>query len=459
MEVINPATGEKIADVASAGKGETQEAIEAANAAFSIWRKRTAQERSAYLERIADKLQEKKEELARTITTEMGKPLGEARREVDSSAAYVKWFAEEAKRVYGETIPANQSDKHLMILRQPIGVAAAITPWNFPLSMIARKIAPAIAAGCTVVIKPAPATPLSAMKMFECFDEADLPKGVANLIIGPAEEVGPVLTGSPIVRKITFTGSTAVGKLLLKQSADTVKKVSMELGGHAPFIVFEDADLEAAAKGAIATKFVNNGQTCICTNRIYVHESIKEEFGKILAEKARGLKVGNGLEDGVNVGPLINQASYEKVQRHVQDAVAKNGQVLCGGNPYEEDGLGGYFFEPTVITNATEDMQIATEETFGPVAPIFSFKEEAEVIEKANNTPYGLAAYFYTSDLSRGLRVMAELDYGIVGLNDPAPVTPQGPFGGYKESGIGREGGKSGILEYLEEKYISIHMI
>ncbi len=458
LDVINPATGDVLEQVASAGKEETKEAIEVANEAFSLWKNKTGAERGKYLMDIAQKMKSKTDSLAKTITLEMGKPLAEAKREVMSSIAYIEWYAEEAKRMYGETIPPSDPNKHLMLLREPIGVAAAITPWNFPMSMIARKIAPAIAAGCTIIIKPAPDTPLSAIRMFECFHEAGLPKGVANLLIGSAEEIGPELTGSSKVRKLTFTGSTAVGKMLIRDTANTVKNLSMELGGHAPFIVFEDADLDAAAEGAMATNFINNGQTCICTNRIYVKESIAEEFGKKLAEKTATLKIGNGMDEGTQVGPLINENSFNKVQSHVEDALKHNGKILCGGKPYERDDLKGYFFEPTVIASANDDMLIATEETFGPVAPIFTFKNEEEAIHKANDTPYGLAAYCFTKDLGRGLRMMNALEYGIVGINDAAPVTVQGPFGGYKESGIGREGGKSGILQYVEEKYVSIGM-
>jgi succinate-semialdehyde dehydrogenase/glutarate-semialdehyde dehydrogenase len=342
-----------------------------------------------------------------------------------------------------------------MVIRQPVGVAAAITPWNFPLSMITRKIAPALAAGCTVVLKPAPATPLSAIKVFECFHEAGLPKGVVNLVIGPAEEIGAEMTSHPEVRKITFTGSTAVGKKLLRDSADTVKKVSMELGGHAPLIVFEDADLDAAVEGVLSSKFKNTGQTCISTNRVYVADSVAEEFGKKLAEKVSGLRVGNGMEDGVDVGPLINKGALEKVVGHVQDASERSGKVLCGGRTAESAGGNGYFYEPTVIHHANEQMKIATEETFGPVAPIFQFQTEEEVIERANHASYGLAAYCFTKDLGRGFRMMRELEYGIVGINDPAPITVQAPFGGVKESGIGKEGGKYGLDEYLEEKFVS----
>lgn len=456
MDVINPATGEVIAQVASGGSRETKEAIAAADAAFQEWKNTTAFDRAQYMKKVSELMRERAEDLAKTITMEMGKPINEARREVNSAINYNDWFLEEAKRVYGETVPASHQDKHLMVLREPVGVTAAITPWNFPLSMITRKISPAIAAGCTVIIKPAPATPLSAIKLFECFHDAGLPAGVVNLVIGPAEEIGSELTKSPIVRKLTFTGSTAVGKKLLRDSADTVKKVSMELGGHAPFIVFRDADLDLAVNSAVMTKFVNNGQTCICTNRIYVEESIAEEFGEKFAAKAKALRVGNGLNEEVQVGPLISEQSLKKVESHVQDALAHNGKLLCGGKRYESEGLNGYFYEPTVINYANEEMKIATEETFGPVAPIFSFSSEEEVIEKANQTNYGLAVYCFTKDLGKAFRMMKALEYGIVGINDPAPIVVQAPFGGYKESGIGREGGRSGILEYVEEKFVSI---
>lgn len=456
MDVINPATGEVIAQVASGGSRETKEAIAAADAAFQEWKNTTAFDRAQYMKKVSELMRERAEDLAKTITMEMGKPINEARREVNSAINYNDWFLEEAKRVYGETVPASHQDKHLMVLREPVGVTAAITPWNFPLSMITRKISPAIAAGCTVIIKPAPATPLSAIKLFECFHDAGLPAGVVNLVIGPAKEIGSELTKSPIVRKLTFTGSTAVGKKLLRDSADTVKKVSMELGGHAPFIVFRDADLDLAVNSAVMTKFVNNGQTCICTNRIYVEKSIAEEFGEKFAAKAKALRVGNGLNEEVQVGPLISEQSLKKVESHVQDALAHNGKLLCGGKRYESEGLNGYFYEPTVINYANEEMKIATEETFGPVAPIFSFSSEEEVIEKANQTNYGLAAYCFTIDLGKAFRMMKALEYGIVGINDPAPIVVQAPFGGYKESGIGREGGRSGILEYVEEKFVSI---
>ncbi|WP_408009631.1 NAD-dependent succinate-semialdehyde dehydrogenase [Pseudalkalibacillus sp. A8] len=454
LDVFNPATGELIDSVASGGREETREAIQGAKEAFKTWKKETGQKRGEYLAKVVAKMREKVDDIARTITLEMGKPLPDAKREVGGAISYLDWYAEEAKRIYGETIPASHSDKHLMVLREPVGVTAAITPWNFPASMITRKIGPALAAGCTVVLKPAPSTPLSAIKVFECFHEAGLPKGVANLVIGPAEEIGDELTENPDVRKLTFTGSTNVGKLLLRKAANTVKKTSMELGGHAPLIVFEDADLNAAIQGVLVTKFKNSGQTCISTNRLYVAESIAEEFGKRLAEEAAKLKVGNGIEEGVDVGPLINSQALEKVESHVEDAVRQNGKVLCGGKRAENSA--GNFYEPTVINYAHDDMKISTEETFGPVAPIFTFKDEAEIIERANHESYGLAAYCFTNDLGRGHRMMKELEYGIVGINDPAPIVPQAPFGGIKESGMGKEGGKSGLLEYLEEKFVSI---
>ncbi len=456
MDVINPATGEVIESIATGGKAETKEAIECATAAFKTWKKSTGNERSRYLSRVVTLMRERRGELAKVITSENGKPLPDAKGEVLSAIAYLEWYAEEAKRVYGDTLPASHADKHLMVLREPIGVCAAITPWNFPLSMITRKIAPALAAGCTVVLKPADQTPLSAIKVFECFHEAGIPKGVVNLIIGPAEEIGKEMTSNNDVRKLTFTGSTAVGKKLLRDSADTVKKVSMELGGHAPFIVFEDADLDTAVEGVLLTKFKNAGQTCISTNRIYVEESIAEKFSKRMAAKTAELKVGNGMKKGIDVGPVINQSALEKISAQVEDAVSHRAEILHGGKVYEEGN--GYFYEPTVIQHATEEMLIATEETFGPIAPIFTFKTEEEIIERANHQEYGLAAYCFTKDMGRGLRMMRELEYGIVGINDPTPIVIQAPFGGVKESGIGNEGGKYGLIEYMEEKFVSIGM-
>ncbi|TXL66696.1 NAD-dependent succinate-semialdehyde dehydrogenase [Cerasibacillus terrae] len=458
MDVTNPATGEVIHAVSMGGKEETKEAITSAKQAFQTWKKTPGKIRGDYLNKVVHLMKEKSELLAETITKENGKPLPDARREVASAIEYLNWYAEEAKRIYGDTLPATHPDKHLMVLRQPIGVSAAITPWNFPLSMITRKIAPALAAGCTVVLKPAPQTPISAVKVFECFHEAELPDGVVNLIIGPAEEIGKEMTSNPDVRKLTFTGSTVVGKKLLKDASDTVKKVSMELGGHAPYIVFEDADLDLAVKGILLSKFKNSGQTCISTNRVYVAESIAEEFGEKLAEKVSQLKVGNGFTEGTDIGPLINQGALVKVENQISDAVKKGGKVISGGKRYEGETK-GYFYEPTVIQHATEDMQIATEETFGPIAPLFTFQSEQEVINQANHKYYGLAAYCFTKDLGRGLRMMEELEYGIVGINDPAPIVIQAPFGGIKESGIGNEGGKYGLEEYLEDKFVSIRTV
>ncbi|PTX53705.1 succinate-semialdehyde dehydrogenase/glutarate-semialdehyde dehydrogenase [Melghirimyces profundicolus] len=457
IEVTNPATGEVIKEIAAGGREETLEAVKAAKDAFAEWKWKTGRERGQYLDAVAHKLRQNRALLAETITKEMGKPLPDAQREVDVATDYVEWYAEEAKRVYGETIPASQQQKHLMVIHEPVGVTAAITPWNFPVSMITRKIAPAIAAGCTVVLKPAPSTPLSAIEVFRCFHEAKLPKGVANLVIGPAEEIGATLTQSPDVRKLTFTGSTEVGKKLIRDSADSVKKISMELGGHAPFIVFEDADLDAAVTGALLTKFKNAGQTCISTNRIYVSHLVAEEFGRKLAERASQLKIGNGMHEGVEIGPLINENAMKKVQSHVEDAVRQNGKVLCGGKPFVTEEKNGYFYEPTVIIHAHEQMRIAKEETFGPVVPVFTFQDQEEVIQRANHERYGLAAYCYTGNLQRAFHMMKALDYGIVGINDPSPVAAQAPFGGFKESGIGREGGRSGIQEFLEEKFVSIN--
>ncbi|MFT4415270.1 NAD-dependent succinate-semialdehyde dehydrogenase [Fredinandcohnia humi] len=458
LRVINPATGELIKEVAYGGAEETNEAIAAATSAFSTWKRRTGKERGQYLERVAQLLREKTDEIAIVMTSEMGKPLPEAHREIGIAIDYVDWYAEEAKRIYGETLTPSHTDKHLMVLREPVGVTAAITPWNFPIAMITRKLSPALAAGCTVILKPASATPLTAIKVFECFHEAELPKGVANLVIGSAAEIANEMTSNPEVKKITFTGSTEVGKKLIRDSAVQMKRVSMELGGHAPFIVFEDADLDLAVEGIMLTKFKNCGQTCISTNRIYVADKVAEEFGQKLAERVSKLTIGNGLEEGVDVGPLIDHKALEKVEEHVEDALLHKGTLLCGGKRVTKAGLPGSFYEPTVIQGANEAMKILTEETFGPVAPIISFSTEEEVIGKVNHKQYGLASYCYTKDLSRALRIMRELDYGIVGINDPTPIVAQAPFGGVKESGIGREGGKYGLEEYLEEKFVSIQI-
>ena len=457
LTVTNPATKENIAEVASGGVEDTQEAIDAAAAAFPNWRNKTGKERGDYLRRAAHILRENENVLAKTITEEMGKPLHESKGEIQLAIDYLDWYAEEAKRVYGDMLPASHEDKRLMVMKQPVGVVAAVTPWNFPVAMITRKIAPALAAGCPVVVKPASATPLSAMEVIKAFDQAAFPKGVVNLIIGKASEVVGEMTANPNVRKLTFTGSTEVGKELIRQSADTVKKISMELGGHAPFLVFEDADLDKAIECAIASKFRNAGQTCICTNRIYVHESISRQFAEKLSAKVIDMKIGDGLEEGVLIGPLIDADAVEKTAEHVRDAVKHGGTILCGGNE-ATTGLDGYFYEPTIIMNANEKMKIAYEETFGPVAPIFTFTSDEEAIRKANDTDYGLAAYVFTENINRMYHVMEQLEYGIVGINDPAPTVAQSPFGGWKQSGLGREGGKYGMEEYLEEKYISIQL-
>ncbi|MCC3356809.1 NAD-dependent succinate-semialdehyde dehydrogenase [Bacillus sp. REN16] len=456
LEVVNPATKEIIDTVPVVGKTETLAAIESAREAFKSWKKTTFTERVVYLQKAADLLREQREELAQLITKENGKPLRDSRSEVDSGIAFIDWYAEEAKRVYGDVLPASEQNKHLLVIRQPVGVCAAITPWNFPFSMITRKIAPALATGCTVVLKPASATPLSAIKVFECFDKAGLPKGVINLVIGSAQEIGNVMTQSEDVRKITFTGSTQIGKLLLRDSSDTVKAVSMELGGHAPFIVFDDSDIDFAVEGVLNTKFTNSGQTCVSTNRIYVQKNIAEKFSATLANKVSELKIGNGLDESVDVGPIIDQKSFEKIMDQIKDAKEKNAKILCGGEPYDYK-TEGKFIQPTVIADATEDMLIATEETFGPVVPIFTFETEEEIIEKANHKYYGLAGYCFTSDLGRAFRLSEELEYGMVGVNDSAPFAIHAPFGGIKESGLGQEGGKYGLEGYLITKYISFN--
>ncbi|VEF46324.1 succinate-semialdehyde dehydrogenase [NADP+] [Bacillus freudenreichii] len=457
-QITNPATLEVIDTISVCGAEETKVAIAAAKEAFKTWKKTTGDQRSAYLSKTVKLMKARVDELAQIITLENGKPLPDAKREVLGAISYLDWYAEEAKRIYGEVLPASHKDKSLMVIKQPVGVCGAITPWNFPLSMITRKLAPALAAGCTVVLKPAMETPLSAIKVFECFHEAGLPKGVVNLVIGPdAEGIGKELTSSTDVRKLTFTGSTFVGKKLVRDSADTMKKVSMELGGHAPYIVFEDADIDLAVEGVMLSKFKNSGQTCISTNRVYAHKSIAEEFAEKLAKRTAELKIGDGLEEGTDVGPLINKKSLDKMKEQVEDAVKNNAKVVTGGNVYDYEDGDGYFFEPTVILNATDDMVIASEETFGPIAPVFTFESEEEIVEKANNTLYGLAAYCYTKNLGRGLRMMKELEFGIIGINDPAPIVIQAPFGGIKESGMGKEGGKFGLEEYLEEKFVSIY--
>jgi len=453
IEVDDPASGKIIGTVPKMGAKETRRAIEAAERAFPSWSKTTAKERAKILRKWFDLMMENQEDLAILMTREQGKPLTESRGEIAYGASFVEWYAEEAKRVYGDIIPTVAESRRLMVLKQPVGVCAAITPWNFPNAMITRKCAPALAAGCTVVVKPASFTPYSALALAELAERAGIPKGVFNVVTGDARTVGGELTSNDTVRKLSFTGSTEVGKILLKQCADTVKKVSMELGGHAPLIIFDDADLDAAVKGAMACKFRNSGQTCVCTNRIYVHEKIYDQFAARFSEAVKGLKVGAGLEPGVEQGPLIEPAAVDKVERHVEDAREKGAKVLAGGKRH---ALGGRFYEPTVLSECTEDMVITREETFGPVAPLYKFKDEAEVIRLANKTEYGLASYFFARDVGRVFRVAEALEAGIVSVNEGIFSTEVAPFGGYKHSGIGREGSKYGIDEYLEIKYVNL---
>ncbi|OOY34154.1 succinate-semialdehyde dehydrogenase (NADP(+)) [Solemya velum gill symbiont] len=452
FDVTNPANGEVIASLPNLGSADTEKAIDAASKALPAWRAKTAKERSAILRRWYELILENQDGLASLMTLEQGKPLAEANGEVMYGASFVEWFAEEAKRIYGDVIPSPFNDRRYVIVKQSIGVVAAITPWNFPIAMITRKCAPALAAGCSVVVKPSELTPLCALALAKLGAEAGFPAGVFNIITTTkAQEVGRVLTSSQTVRKLSFTGSTAVGKLLIRDCADTVKKVSMELGGNAPFIVFDDADLNAAVAGAMASKYRNAGQTCVCANRLFVHDTVYDAFAKKLAAVVSKLKVGDGFEEGSNQGPLINEDAVCKVERHIQDAVDKGAQVVCGGKRHQR---GGTFFEPTVLTDVTPDMRVTREETFGPVAPLYRFSSEAEVIELANDTQSGLAAYFYSKDISRVWRVSEALEYGIVGVNEGVISTEVAPFGGVKESGLGREGSKYGIEEYIEIKYI-----
>jgi succinate-semialdehyde dehydrogenase / glutarate-semialdehyde dehydrogenase len=454
--VTDPATGQTLIEVADMGAAETQRAIDAAARALPAWRARTAKDRGVILRRWFDLIIAHTEDLAQLMTAEQGKPLAEARGEVAYGASFIEWFAEEGKRAYGDIIPTSGTDRRLMVLKQPIGVCAAITPWNFPIAMITRKVAPALAAGCTVVAKPAEATPLSALALVELAVQAGLPAGVLNLIVADAPNapaIGLALCTSPVVRKVSFTGSTEVGRILLRQSADSVKKLSLELGGNAPFIVFDDADLDAAVEGALASKYRNAGQTCVCANRIYVQDSVYEAFAAKLAAKVAQFKVGAGAEPGVQVGPLIEAAAVSKVQAHVADALAKGASLLLGGKPH---ALGGLFFEPTILTNVTAEMRIAREETFGPVAPLFRFKDEAEAIAMANDTEFGLAAYFYARDVGRIFRVAEALESGMVCVNSGILSNEVSPFGGVKQSGLGREGSKYGIDEYLELKYLCL---
>jgi succinate-semialdehyde dehydrogenase / glutarate-semialdehyde dehydrogenase len=454
FDVTNPANGTTIGTVPNMGADDTHKAIAAANAAFPVWSAKTGKERAAVMRKWFDLLIQHTDDLAALMTAEQGKPLAEAKGEVMYGASFVEWFAEEAKRVCGDVMASTWSDKRMVVIKQPIGVCAAITPWNFPIAMITRKVAPAIAAGCTIVIKPAEQTPLSALAMAELAHRAGMPAGVINVVTADAErsiEIGKVLCDSPIVRHLSFTGSTPVGRILMRQSAPTVKKLALELGGHAPFIVFDDADIDAAVEGALVSKYRNAGQTCVCTNRFYVHESIHDAFVEKLAAGAAKIKVGNGFEPGVVQGPLIDGQAMEKVADHVSDALAKGAKLLAGGKPH---ALGGHFYEPTVLSNATGDMKIMREETFGPVAAVMKFKTEEEAIAAANDTEFGLASYFYSRDIGRAWRVGEKLEYGMVGINTGLISNEVAPFGGVKQSGLGREGSKYGIDEYLEMKYL-----
>lgn len=454
LRVKNPATGEIVGTVPKAGGKETRFAIEAADKAFHTWSQTTAYERSRYLEHLYERMIAKKEKLARMITLEMGKPINEAKGEVDYGASFLKWFAEEGKRLYGRTIPSHIENKRMLVVKQPVGVVGAITPWNFPVAMITRKLAPALAAGCTIVIKPAEETPLSALMLAELCEEVGLPKGVVNIVTGDPEPIGDELLTNPLVKKITFTGSTEVGKMLLEKGAKQVKKMSMELGGHAPIIVLNDADLNKAVQGAIASKFRNGGQTCICGNRIYVEEDIHDEFVERFKEAASQLKIGNGLDEDVQIGPIINRSGFEKIDRHVKDALELGALCVLGGKA--EINNNAYFYYPTILTNVKPDMLIMNEETFGPVAPIQKVKNADEAVKLANRSSYGLAAYVYTENYAKGIRISEQLQFGIVGWNDPVPSAAQSPFGGFKQSGIGREGGIEGIEAYVETKYIAI---
>ncbi len=451
IAVTNPATGETLASVPRFGTREAREAIEAAEAAFKPWAKKTAKERSKILRRWYDLMIENKEDLALIMTSEQGKPLTESRGEIDYAANFIEFFAEEAKRIYGDTIPSHKADARIVVGKQPIGVTCAITPWNFPAAMITRKAGPALAAGCTMVVKPATETPLTALALAELAKRAGIPDGVFSVITGKSSEIGKEMTTNPIVKLITFTGSTEVGKMLMEQSASTVKKVALELGGNAPFLVFDDADLDQAVQGAIASKFRNMGQTCVCANRIYVQSGVYDAFAQKLSDAVKKLKVGDGTEEGVTQGPLINEDAVKKVEEHISDATSKGAKIVLGGH---RSDLGHTFFEPTVLTGVTTDMAVTREETFGPVAPLFRFETEEEGIELANATQFGLASYFYSRDIGRCWRVAEALEYGIVGINEGLISTEVAPFGGVKESGIGREGSHYGMDEFVEIKYM-----
>ena len=453
IKVTNPATGDVIGTVPKMGAAETRRAIEAADKALPAWRALTAKERSAKLRRWYELMLENQEDLARLMTIEQGKPLAEAKGEIAYAASFIEWFAEEAKRVYGDTIPGHQADKRLIVIKQPIGVTAAITPWNFPAAMITRKAGPALAAGCTMVLKPASQTPYSALALAALATRADIPADVFSVVTGSAGDIGSELTGNPIVRKLSFTGSTEIGRQLMAECAQDIKKVSLELGGNAPFIVFDDADLDKAIEGAIISKYRNNGQTCVCANRIYVQDGVYDAFAEKLKVAVEKLKIGNGLEEGTTTGPLIDEKAVAKVKEHIEDAVSKGAKILSGGKAH---ALGGTFFEPTILADVPKDALVSKDETFGPLAPLFRFKDEAEVIAMANDTEFGLASYFYARDLSRVFRVAEALEYGMVGINTGLISNEVAPFGGIKASGLGREGSKYGIEDYLEIKYLCL---
>jgi succinate-semialdehyde dehydrogenase/glutarate-semialdehyde dehydrogenase len=453
IDVDNPATGEVLGTVPNLDASDARRAIEAANRAFPAWRAKTAKERANVLRRWFDLMMTHQEDLARLMTLEQGKPLAESKGETAYAASFLEWFGEEAKRVYGDTIPQHQPDKRIVVIKEPVGVVACITPWNFPLAMITRKAGPAIAAGCTVVLKPASQTPFSALALAELSERAGLPKGVLNIITGPAKEIGGELTSNPLVRKLSFTGSTDVGRLLMAQCAATIKRLSLELGGNAPFIVFDDADLDAAVEGAVISKYRNTGQTCVCANRLLVHDSVYDTFAQKLAAAVDKLRPAPGLEADASQGPLIDDRAVDKVEEHIRDATAKGARVVAGGHRHK---LGGRFFEPTILADVTPAMLVAREETFGPVAPLFRFKTDAEAIALANDTEFGLAAYFYGRDIGRIWKVAEALEYGIVGINTGIISTEVAPFGGMKQSGIGREGSKYGMEEFLEVKYLCL---
>ncbi|MFM7948381.1 NADP-dependent succinate-semialdehyde dehydrogenase [Hafnia paralvei] len=453
IDVTNPANGQLLGTVPKMGADETRAAIEAANQALPAWRSLTAKERAVILRRWFDLMMANQDDLAKLMTLEQGKPLAEAKGEIAYAASFIEWFAEEGKRIYGDTIPGHQADKRLIVIKQPIGVTAAITPWNFPAAMITRKAGPALAAGCTMVLKPASQTPFSALALAELAQRAGIPAGVFNVVTGSASEVGNELTGNALVRKLSFTGSTEIGRQLMQQCAKDIKKVSLELGGNAPFIVFDDADLDKAVEGALASKFRNAGQTCVCANRLYVQDGVYDAFAEKLQAAVEKLTLGDGLTQGVTTGPLIDEKAVAKVKEHIEDALSKGARIITGGKPHD---LGGNFFQPTILVNVPSSAKVAKEETFGPLAPLFRFNDEADVIAQANDTEFGLAAYFYARDLSRVFRVGEALEYGIVGINTGIISNEVAPFGGIKASGLGREGSKYGIEDYLEIKYMCI---